>query len=52
MRLVVQKARDHWTANFRQNGDGLLARLANLPHLPLNSFFVGTTEFWVKADCS
>ena len=29
------KARDHWTANFQQKGDCLLALLANLPRLPL-----------------
>ena len=29
------KVHDHWKANFRQKGNGLLALLANLPHLPL-----------------
>ena len=31
------KVRDRWTVNFRKKGDGLLALLANLPHLPLRS---------------
>ena len=32
------KERDHWTANFRQKGESLLALLANLSHLPLVVF--------------